>query len=46
MDRDLRCHVWAKGSGRRGAMRGATRVASVPIALATRSKVLREGGHR
>ena len=31
---------------RRGAMRGATRVASVPIALATRSKVLREGGHR
>ena len=25
---------------------GATRVAAVPMALATRSNVLREGGHR
>ena len=31
---------------RRGSMRGATRVAAVPMALATRSSVLREGGHR
>ena len=30
----------------RGVMRGATRVASVPMAFATRSKVLRDGGHR